>query len=521
MRYTPTSPRQRVDANLAALRLLRDLAAEQRPATSAEQAVLAGWSGWGAVPGIFDPGDDRYAEARDELRGLVSDDELNAAQQTVLNAHYTDPAVAAAMWSALVDLGFDRGRVLEPGAGSGNFIGLAPEGVVMVGVEKDPTTARVARALYADADIRAMAFQDFNPREPFAAAIGNVPFAKVTPTDPRYNRGHHSLHGYFLVKSLALLHPGGLLVALSSRYTLDARNPATRRELAELGDLLGALRLPAGAMRAAAGTDVVMDLLVLRRRGPGEPPHPATPAWDRVTDVVVPGEAGDGETTVEMNRYFAERPERVLGVTVAGRGVYRADELLVRGDLDTVAQQVAEGLAVIVAESPLRYRPPPRPAGRPPAERTHRLGDVELASPQRLVPLRQDSFVVSRTGVIYRHRDGTLRPAEVPKGGRDEVWALVRVRDSVVNLMHLEATDAPDADIDKARGDLRYEYQRYRRRWGPINRVKWARTGRVDPVTGQDKRRRLPPRMGGFREDPDWAVVAAVEVYDEDLDVAT
>ncbi len=262
MRYTPTSPRQRIVANLAALRLLRDLAAEQRPATSTEQAVLAGWSGWGAVPVIFDPGDDRWAEARDEVRGLVAEDEWHAAQQTVLNAHYTDPAVAAAMWSALTELGFEGGRVLEPGCGSGHFIGLAPEGVAMVGVEKDPTTARVARALYPGADVRAMAFQDFNPSEPFAAAIGNVPFAKVTPSDPRYNRGRPSLHGYFLVKSRALLHPGGLLVALTSRYTLDARNPATRRELAELGDLLGALRLPTGAMRATAGTDVVMDQLV-------------------------------------------------------------------------------------------------------------------------------------------------------------------------------------------------------------------------------------------------------------------
>lgn len=160
------------------MRVLRDLAAGQRPATSAEQAVLARWSGWGAVPGMFDPGDDRYADARDELRELVSEEDLHAAQQTVLNAHYTDPAVVAAMWSALTDLGFEGGRVLEPGSGSGNFIGLAPEGARMVGIEKDPTTARLARALYPDADIRAMASQDFNPREPFAAVIGNVPFAE-------------------------------------------------------------------------------------------------------------------------------------------------------------------------------------------------------------------------------------------------------------------------------------------------------------------------------------------------------
>ncbi len=119
----------------------------------------------------------------------------------------------------------------------------------MVGVERDPITARVARALYPDAEIHTAAFEDFDPRERFDAVIGNVPFAKVTPYDPRYNRGRHSLHNYFLVKSLSLLRPGGVLIALTSRYTLDARNPAVRRELADLGDRWA----PCGCRRGQCG----------------------------------------------------------------------------------------------------------------------------------------------------------------------------------------------------------------------------------------------------------------------------
>lgn len=183
-------------ANLDALRLLRVLDTERRPATAAEQERLARWSGWGAVPAVFDDEDDRYEAARSEVRALVSGKEWDAAQRTVLNAHYTDPEVVAAMWVALGRLGFEFGRVLEPGCGSGNFIGVAPARAAMVGVERDPTTARVARALYPDADIHTAAFEDFDPREPFDAVIGNVPFAKVTPYDPRYNRGRHSLHNY-------------------------------------------------------------------------------------------------------------------------------------------------------------------------------------------------------------------------------------------------------------------------------------------------------------------------------------
>lgn len=138
------------------------------------------------------------------------------------------------MWSAARGLGFEAGRVLEPGCGSGNFIGFAPEGADLVGVELDPTTAAVADHLYgARARLHVGGFEDFHqPDGSFDLVIGNVPFAKVTPYDPAFNRGNHTLHNYFLVKSLRLTRPGGLVVALTSRYTLDARTTAARRELA-------------------------------------------------------------------------------------------------------------------------------------------------------------------------------------------------------------------------------------------------------------------------------------------------
>jgi N12 class adenine-specific DNA methylase len=134
---------------------------------------------------------------------------------------------------------------------------------------------------------------------------------------------------------------------------------------------------------------------------------------------------------------------------------------------------------------------------------------------------RQDSFVVSRTGAIYRHRRSTLVPGEVPKRSTDEVRALIQLRDRTVNLLALEADDAPDPAIETARRLLREAYERYRHRWGPLNRVSWARTGRVDPATGEEQRRRVPARLGGFRRDPDWPTLSAIEAYDEDLGVGT
>ncbi|MCB9376716.1 MAG: hypothetical protein H6515_12740 [Microthrixaceae bacterium] len=159
---------------------------------------------------------------------------------------------------------------------------------MLTGVELDATTAAIARHLYgARATIHNGAFEDLRVEDgAFDVAIGNVPFAKVTPHDPHHNRGRHALHNYFLLKSLHLTRPGGLVVALTSRYTLDARNSAARREMAMLADLVGAVRLPERAFARSSGTDVVVDLLVLRRRLPGA--EPIGPAWEHVVPIALP-----------------------------------------------------------------------------------------------------------------------------------------------------------------------------------------------------------------------------------------
>ena len=185
-----------------------------------------------------------------------------------------------AIWDTLARLGFDGGRVLEPGCGSGNFIGLAPDGAAMTGVELDPVTAGIAAALYPDAQIRAESFAGTRlPSECFDAVAGNVPFASVKLADPVHNPGRRlSMHDHFIVKSLGLTRPGGMVALLTSRYTMDSRNPQARRQIADMADLVAAVRLPSGAHRRAAGTEVVTDLLILRRREPGRSPA-ADASW--------------------------------------------------------------------------------------------------------------------------------------------------------------------------------------------------------------------------------------------------
>jgi SAM-dependent methyltransferase len=317
--------------------VLRTLQRHQRSATPDEQAVLARWSGWGAVPEVFDETHGEYAWAREELTRLLTPDELAAARRTTLNAHYTDVALVQAIWAGARQLGFRGGRVLEPGCGPGNFIAFAPPDTQMTGVELDPVTAGIAAALHLGADIRAESFVGTRDAEAsYDLAIGNVPFGKVVLRDRRHNGGGHALHNHFIIKSLHLTRPGGLVMLLTSRYTMDARNPAARREIAALADLVGAIRLPSGARQRAAGTGVVTDLLILRRREPGREPDPT--AWEQARPVGFDG------AQVPVSQYFLDHPEHVLGEFAVAHGMYGADDLVIRPAGNDIAAALARAL---------------------------------------------------------------------------------------------------------------------------------------------------------------------------------
>jgi SAM-dependent methyltransferase len=348
----PSGQIARIRANLAALHRLRDLQTTERPVTPEDQEVLARWGGWGAAAAVFDPRREDLTWARDELAELLTDREWRAAERTTLNAHYTHLDLAEQMWTAAGTLGFTGGRVLEPGCGSGHFLGLAPENTEVTGVELDPTSAAIAAALYPHADVRAESFAETHlPEGGFDLTIGNVPFADVRLTDRAHNPGGgHSIHNHFLLKSLHLSSPGGMVLALSSRYTMDSVNPAARREMAGLADLVGAVRLPSGAHQRAAGTAAVTDLLVLRRREPESEPRGA--AWEQSRRTPI------GETEIPINQYFLTHPEHVLGElqTGTGKGMYRADDLHVEPTWDELTTALQRTLQAISADAGGRPR---------------------------------------------------------------------------------------------------------------------------------------------------------------------
>ena len=366
----------------------------------------------------------------------------------------------------------------------------------MTGVELEPQTAAIAAALYPHATIIPGSFAGTRlPDSSYDLVIGNVPFGDITLHDPRHNQSGHSIHNHFIVKSLNLTRPGGLVMVLTSRYTMDARNPAARREIAALADLVGALRLPGGAHQRAAGTGVVTDLLVLRRREPGR--HPDATAWEqaRLTEI-------DG-AQIPVNEYFLDHPEAVLGELGAAGGTYRADDLTVTASGDTITPFIL-GLNRITASAAARGLTWTAPAAgaTPPAE--------HQASPY------PDGYLEARAdGTFTEVADSTPIPFEVPRSQAAELRALLALRDTAVRLLDLEATTAENSsDNEHQRAQLTRQYDEYVRVYGPLNRFSLRRTGRTDPVTGEPVVARVAPPQGGFRGDPYAPLVYALEEFD-------
>ena len=448
------------------------------------------------MPEVFDEGRREFAWAREQLSASLSRQELAAAARSTLNAHYSDAALVRAIWAAAGQLGFTGGRVLEPGCGSGNFIGFAPAGAHVTGVEVEPVTAAIAAALYPGATIVPGSFAGARfPEASFDLVIGNVPFGQAALHDPRHNRSRHSIHNHFIIKSLHLTRPGGLVMLLTSRYTLDARNPAARREMASLADLAGALRLPGGAHQRSAGTGVVTDLLILRRREPGRQPDPV--AWEQSRMTVLDG------AEVPVSEYFLGHPADVLGTMGAVNGTYRADDLVVTPAGDT-AEAFVRALDRISAQARQRgliWAPPS--AARP------------AQPPQALASGHPDGYLEAcPDGTFTEVADGVARPFEVPRTQAAELRALLGLRDVAMRLLEAEAATPEDTrETETLREQLGLRYDRYAATYGPLNRFSLRRTGRADPATGESAMARVAPPQGGFRGDPFAPLVYALEEF--------
>jgi N12 class adenine-specific DNA methylase len=484
---------------LAALDALGAAQRDGRALTDVERDVVQRWHGWGAAPQLFDRAE--FARDRSRLRDLVGGPGLAAAARTTLNAHYTDGLLVDAMWDTVEALGPPGGVFLEAGCGRGTFLDRAPANWAGLGVELDPTTARVAEALVdhrhriVTADFASVALT----KGQAGAVIGNVPFGSVKLFDPIHNPGRRmAIHDHFVAKAAATLAPGGIGVVVTSRYTLDKLDDTARRAIGDHADFLGAVRLPVTAHQAEAGTSVVTDVVVLRGRAEGEPARHVQ-GWDTAPVTITDWDSEALSAPVRISAYYASHPEQVLGRVEMDHAMYGLEMVVTpTGD---VASQLAAGLGRVVAanrgNAPGRIMAATRPA--------ELLAVVEAAPP---APVRR----IERDGDGFRQAG--LRGWEdyhPPANARVELGRLVDLRDHADALVAAEGDPAtPDDVLAAQRSDLAAEHRRYQSQFGPVNRVS------INPESGK----RTYPKMGGFRGDPGYPRVAALEIYDEALGVA-
>ena len=313
-------PKQKFARNIKAIKTLFTLEQEHRGATAEEQQVLSQYVGWGGLADAFDPDKSSWAKEYAELKGLLSEEEYKAARGSVLNAHYTSPTVIRAIYDAVERMGFRTGNILEPSMGVGNFFGMLPESMAdsrLYGVELDSITGRIAQKLYPEANIKVAGFETTDRRDFYDLVVGNVPFGNYKVNDKAYNKLNFSIHNYFFAKAIDQVRPGGIVAFVTSRYTLDSKDSAARKHIAERADLLGAIRLPNNAFRANAGTDVVSDIIFLQKR---DRPMDHEPAWVQL------GKTADG---IAINSYFADHPEMILGELTTESTQYGKEEATV------------------------------------------------------------------------------------------------------------------------------------------------------------------------------------------------
>lgn len=350
------SPVQRFNRNRAALELLQTLTEEGRQATPDEQKVLAGYIGWGSFGQELFQGSWERPAYKDEgiwkergqwLRETLGESAWKSAQRSITNAHYTDPPTVLAMWDMVRRMGFDGGKVLEPSMGTGNFFSMMPADLKarsqLTGIELDETTGAIAKQLFPRSNVRIMGYQDSKTPDGFYdLIIGNWPFENTPVADRRYNKLNPMLHDYFFLKTMDQVRPGGIVIGITSAGSMDKQNTTIRRELAKQAELVAAIRLPSGAFEEYAGTKVVTDIVVLRKRPQRLVATPSDATWVETGDYQTP--AGE---TIKVNRYYLDNPQNIIGTLDFGSGTttFRAGMIVRRPD--NMAEQLQKAIELV------------------------------------------------------------------------------------------------------------------------------------------------------------------------------
>lgn len=477
----PEGDAAKTRTNLEAIRIIKRLEADRQNATAAEQATLAKYVGWGGLSSVFDERNQQTAQTRSELKELLTDEEYRNARASTNTAFYTDVGVIRAMYDGLKGLGFTGGRVLEPAAGVGHFAGAMPADVragvrSMTMVELDTITGRIAKHLYPGMDVRVEGFENtILPDGYMDAAVGNVPFGNFAVVDKAYPKKiTAAIHNYFFAKTLDKVRPGGIVMMITSRHTMDSGDGTVREYLSKKADLLGAIRLPNTAFKGGAGTEVVSDILILKKRAPGT--AYAGQEFTRAEWTYFPESRHSGAV---MNTYFRDHPEMVLGTNAMARGRY-GSELTVNPREGDLGQQIREAFARI--EGRMDY-----PAVKSP--------DRQNFAVERAAGKPKSGGYTVKDGKLLKNENGKLVETGLDEKTKARLTGMVGIREAARKLQNAQKQGLNADTIRKARKELNKLYDEFVAKYGYLNAA---------------------ANRSAIREDPDRYSLLALEHYDAD-----
>ena len=464
--------KERFRRNIMAIQLLKKCQEENRFATPEEQIILSKYVGWGGLSEAFDENNSAWATEYLELSSVLTPEEYASARESTLTAFYTPPEVITAIYKAMEQMGFKEGNLLEPSCGIGNFIGMLPDTMQdskIYGVELDTISAGIAQQLYQKTTIAAQGFEETNlPDSFFDGVVGNVPFGDFKVSDKRYDKHKFLIHDYFFAKSLDKLRPGGVMVLVTSKGTMDKETLAVRKYIAQRAELLGAIRLPNNTFKGNAGTEVVSDILILQKR-------------DRLIDIEPDWVHLDtDENGIKMNSYFVQHPEMILGEMKMVSGRFGMEATCVPYENADLAAQLDEAVANIHGEI------------------TEYEAEEELEEEDNSIPadptVRNFSYTVVDDKIYYRE-NSRMTPVEVSATAENRIKGMIAIRNSVRTLIELQTEDYPDSEIKAEQERLNRLYDTFSCKYGLIN---------------------SRANTSAFSQDSSFSLLSALEIIGED-----
>ena len=439
------TPKERYNDNVAAIRLLFSLEKQGRNATKDEQDILSRYVGWGGLADAFDESKSNWANEYLELKSLLSEEEYKSARESTLTSFYTSPVVIESIYKALNNLGFRHGNILEPSCGIGNFFGMLPDemkGSKMYGVELDSISGRIAKQLYQNSNIAIEGYEETKlPDSFFDVAVGNVPFGNFKVVDKKYDRLNFNIHDYFFAKTIDKVRPNGIIAFVTSRYTMDKRNSNVRRYINERCELLGAIRLPNDAF---GDTKAVSDILFLQKRE-----RPVLKDDDWVS-------TGITEEGYVINQYYIDHPEMILGTIEKTHTMYGREDITVVGYDEPLNESLEKAIYNIkgqIDEVDI-------------VEENE--NEIEIESIPADPQVRNYSYTVVGDKVYYRE-NSLMNKVDVGDTTFKRIKGMIRIRDTVRDLITYQSEDYPEEMIAKKQRELNDYYDVFTQAYGLLN----------------------------------------------------